>query len=494
MFTHPRKIISLFMLLAGSLCQPSCRKMVTVSEPINSITTMEIFATNTQAASAMAGVYSRMINSGSVLSFTNGQITALAGMSSDELLGFGLNYPSLAGLQAFNMNRLLFSNSYTSELWQAAYKTIYGANSVIEGIAASTSGTLVDSVRRELTAEAKFVRAFCYFYLVNLFGDVPLALTVDFNKTRNMARTPLLKVYEQIVRDLKDAQAVLPADYSAAGAASERILPNRWAATALLARVFLYTRDYVNAEAQAAAVIDQAALYGLETDPNNVFLVNSREGIWQMKQTFTEPLIRNATTEGNTMLPYPLSSGVVRYYLPDALLNAFEPNDLRRSAWTGSTDNSMDPNGPQVTTWYPYKYKLGAANSEHGASPAEYYMMLRLAEVYLIRAEARAYGPGGGTAAAIGDLNLIRARAGLGPLPNSLDQTQTLAAVAQERRVELFAEWGHRWLDLKRTGQAHNILSAIPLKQPWTGDYQLLYPIPPSELKADHFLVQNPGY
>jgi len=66
--------------------------------------------------------------------------------------------------------------------------------------------------------------------------------------------------------------------------------------------------------------------------------------------------------------------------------------------------------------------------------------------------------------------------------------------VAHERQTELFAEWGHRWLDLKRTGQAGAVLSVIPLKQPWLGNYQLLYPIPYTEIQDDPSLVQNPGY
>ena len=485
----------LFIIIALSLCQLSCRKMVTVPEPINSITTAEIFATNAQAASAMAGVYSQMINTGGIsLSFSNGLVTVAGGLSADELLGYGLDQPSYADLRNINTNHLLFSNSYSASLWQNAYQTIYGANSVIEGIAASSAGTLTDSVRKELTAEARFVRAFCYFYLVNLFGDVPLALTVDFNKTRNMPRTPAKDVYQQIILDLKDAQAGLAADYSAAGPAMERTVPNRWAATALLARVYLYTADYANAETQATAVIDNSALYGLETDPNNTFLANSREAIWQLKQTTTDALSKNSTTEGYMILPNPLSTGIAPYYFTDLLLNAFEPGDLRPSAWVNSTDNSIVPNTPPSTTWYPYKYKLGGANANNGFPSSEYYMMLRLAEVLLIRAEARAHGAGGGPAAAVADLDVIRNRAGLGDLPGNLDQTQAQAAVAQERRVELFGEWGHRWLDLKRTGQAAATLSAIPMKQPWAGDYQLLYPIPPNEIRVDHFLVQNTGY
>jgi hypothetical protein len=464
--------------------------MVSVPEPLTSITTSEVFISDAQASTAMAAVYTLMINGNGQLSFSNGYVTLLGGMSSDELFYYGQGDLDIL---AFSPNKLLYTNSYTPTIWASAYKTIYGANSVIEGVAASTSNTLTDSARKELTGEAKFVRAFSYFYLVNLFGDVPLALTVDFNKTRYMARTAVDKVYQQIIQDLKDAQSLLPADYSAA-VNQERILPNRWAATALLARVYLYTGDYANAAAQATAVINNSALYSLVPDPKNVFLINSKEAIWQLKQGTQIAGFNNAVAEASIIIPSPLKTGVTHYCLAPPLLNAFEPGDLRRSAWTDTTNNSY-PNIPSpALNYFPYKYRLGQGSSSYGAASSEYYMVLRLAEVYLIRAEAEANGATGGTAAAVSDLNLIRSRAGLTGLSTSLLQPQVVAAVARERQVELFAEWGHRWLDLKRTGQAHNVLSAIASKQPWTGDYQLLYPIPPIEIQSDHFLVQNSGY
>jgi hypothetical protein len=116
-----------------------------------------------------------------------------------------------------------------------------------------------------------------------------------------------------------------------------------------------------------------------------------------------------------------------------------------------------------------------------------------LAEQYLIRAEAEANGANGGTTAAINDLNVIRIRAGLSDYAGIADQDSVLNAIYHERQIELFGEWGHRWLDLKRIGQAHKILNTIPYKQPWN-DNQLLYPITFSELTTDPNLTQNPGY
>lgn len=112
--------------------------------------------------------------------------------------------------------------------------------------------------------------------------------------------------------------------------------------------------------------------------------------------------------------------------------------------------------------------------------------------MYLIRGEAFALS--GQLSAGINDLNILRLRAGILPLSKSLTRDQTLAAIAKERQTELFGEWGHRWFDLKRTGKAEQVLSAISAKQPWRGNYQLLYPIPKTELQRDHFLTQNPNY
>ena len=462
------------VIVAGLL---SCKKMVSVPLPINSITSEEMFKTDAQATTAMAGVYAQMVNG--PISFSNGYVTILAGMSADELFYYGAGDASIT---SFAPNQLLQTNSYTSTLWTSGYKVIYNVNSVIEGIAASESSSLTDSTRNQLTGEAKFVRAFCYFYLTNLFGDVPLVKTVDFNKTRYMTRTPVSEVYDQIVADLKEAQELLSADYSISGTAKERILPTKWAATALLARVYLFKGEYANAAEQASAVISNTSLFSLEADPLNVFLIKSKEAIWQMKQGTTDAGFKNSTIEGWTILP--TLTGVARYFLTPALLNAFETGDRRRTAWVGATAAPVN--------YYPWKYKLGPTTFSTNPS-TEYYMMLRLAEMYLIRAEAAANGAGSLTAA-IDDLNVIRKRANVPALPATLSQVQVISAVDRERQVELFGEWGHRWLDLKRTKKAHDVLSAMSSKQPWAGDYQLLYPVPPVEIQVNPRLEQNPEY
>ncbi|TWF41757.1 SusD-like starch-binding protein associating with outer membrane [Chitinophaga polysaccharea] len=495
---YQRKIvIASSCLLLGMLA--ACKKLVTVPDPINTISTGQVFSSEKQANSAMAGVYTRMINgentgdaSGAGLtSFAAGLSTVLGSLSSDELYNYrGTAEQSYYGLTT---NKLTIYNSDQPwTMWESAYIAIYGANSVIEGIADSKSSMLKDSVRKALTGEAKFVRAFSYFYLVNFFGDVPLAMTVDFNQTAHLPRTPQQQVYQQILQDLKDAAASMPAAYPTTN--GERTRPNSFAATALLARVYLYLGDYANAAAAATTVINNPADYTLENDLNKVFLKGSREAIWQLQQSLQDMYLKDGTPEGFAMIPAVLKVGMARFCLTPSLLSAFERGDQRLEKWTDSTDNSMGTANQPGVTRYPLKYKVGSPNSSFGMPPAEYYMVLRLAEMYLVRAEAAANGGPGGNAAAIADLNTIRSRAGLPALPATLSKEQVLAAVAKERQTELFAEWGHRWFDLKRTKRMHDVLSAVPLKQPWLGDFQALYPIPVPEITVNHFLTQNPGY
>lgn len=126
-----------------------------------------------------------------------------------------------------------------------------------------------------------------------------------------------------------------------------------------------------------------------------------------------------------------------------------------------------------------------------GGSPAgEYHIVFRLAEQYLIRAEARIQL--GKITGAIQDLNKIRARAGLPPLSTSMTRDNAVAALEQERRIELFAEFGHRWLDLKRTNKVDQVIGA--LKPSTWQPTAALWPVPQVQRRANPFLTQNKGY
>jgi hypothetical protein len=138
-----------------------------------------------------------------------------------------------------------------------------------------------------------------------------------------------------------------------------------------------------------------------------------------------------------------------------------------------------------VTYVYPTKYKTKTASSD----PVEYNVIFRLAEQYLIRAEARIQQDR--YADAQSDLNLIRSRAGL-PKTTASDKPTLLNAIESENRSEYFAEWGHRWFDLKRWGKVDTVLST--LKFPNWQSTDVLYPIPLTEIQRNPALTQNPGY
>jgi hypothetical protein len=116
----------------------------------------------------------------------------------------------------------------------------------------SGAKNLTLGLRSQLIGEAKFVRAFCYFYLVNLFGDVPLVTSTSYTVNTGLGRTSVNEIYQQIIQDLKEAQEMLSTSYPTPG----KVRPNKWAATALLARAYLYMGNWADAEAQATAIID----------------------------------------------------------------------------------------------------------------------------------------------------------------------------------------------------------------------------------------------
>jgi len=453
----------------------SCKKLLEIDPPITSSSAENVYSSNATAAAVLTGVYADMSSTGMTLDPSDILLTVAAGLSADELIVFNQNDITL---MAYYNNSLLPVNSS----WSRIYNFIFVANSAIEGLYEST--TLTPEVKKQLIGEAKFIRAFSYFYLTNLYGDVPLAVTTNYKVNAVLPRTPQKIVYEQIISDLKEAKEMLSNNYVSPGTLSiteERVRPTKWAAAALLARVYLYNRDYLKAESEATNVISNVELYNItDVALKDVFLKNSREAIWQLQPTGGGA--QTNSKEGQVFVPLEGQPFSVPVYLNTYLVSSFEAGDQRKDGWV----NSIAVGGE--TYYYNYKYKIGLVDR---SEPTEYSMVLRLAEQYLIRAEARARQ--GNISGAATDLDVIRRRAGLEGT-TATTQAAMLAAVEHERQVELFAEWGHRWLDLKRTNRADDVLS--PIKQ---SNWQLtdqLYPIPQVDINRNPALVghQNPGY
>lgn len=453
-------------ILVFFVCFTSCKKFITIDPPVDQVTGGALFNNDAMAMAALTGIYSQMM--ASPAPFTAGTTTIYTGLSADELQNFfpGSDDEFVSG-KISQANHSLLSSSF----WQPAYADIYAANACIEG--AQQSDHLSTPVKNLVVGEAKFIRAFCYFYLVNLFGDVPLVLQTDYTVNAFLARTDKALIYTQVIKDLQEAADLLPSSYATSTSnMQDRTRPNKWAAKALLARVYLFVDNWSAAEAAASSVINPG-VYSLETDPAKVFLKTSSEAIWQL-----QPVNSSWNTwEGRTFIPASNNANPT-YILTASLLDVFDSGDVRKESWVGERDFNGQP------VYFPNKYKVYG----NGAPLSEYYMVLRLAEQFLIRAEARAHQ--NNIAGSQEDINTIRGRAGLSNT-TATDQASLLLAIEKERQTELFAEWGHRWLDLKRTGRIHDILSAS--KPGWQANASL-WPIPVDQIKVNPSLTQNPGY
>lgn len=453
------------MLITGML--NSCEDFVQVDLPDSRIGTVQVFSSDETALAASSAMYNSMLEGSGILGGTTTNLNFLSGLSSDELLTYSTSAPviQIAG------NAVLSSNTHVLRIWTSAYKTIYECNAILEGVNASDK--LSAAVKSRLIGEASFIRAIVNFYLVNLYGDLPLVRSTDYRRNAVMARASQSDVYDGIIEDLLTAHANLTDEY----VAGTRTRPNKAAASALLARVYLFTQEYQQAELHASAVIADPA-YKLET-PANVFLKASGEAIWQLTQ------VNPATSPTGDAALFVIRNNFFQTSLRNTVVSDFEPNDRRRTAWIGTWIKDGVP------YYYAFKYKQRVTPDLNVFN--EFLVVLRLAEMYLIRAEARTRL--GNLPGAIADLDMVRSRAGL-PLvadtrPNA-DAPELLSLIEHERRIELFAEMGTRWLDLKRSGRITTVLA--PLKADWSINDQL-YPVPESEILANPALnPQNPGY
>ena len=466
--------LSLLFLIAG------CKKFVELNSPKTQLVTNNVFASDETASAALLGIYAQMAD----IDFTPYRMANYTGLASDELKTY---YSS--NLPVYQ-NALRPTDAVTNSIWTYAYSFIYQTNAVYEGC--NKSNTLTAPAKKQIMAEALFLRSYWYFYLVNLYGDVPLLLTPDYTLNATAGRNAQNDVYAQIVADLKRAENDLSENYVSAnssGTSNDRVRANKYAAAALLARVYLYQKKYAEAQAQATLVLNNKALYDL-VDLTQVFQKNTKENILQLPKPV--PTNNYNTYEGSFFIltSKPGTDFINSSALSDQLLNAFDSDDKRIAAWVGTyTDNSVTPS---VTYYFPYKYK--AYNT---ATISEYSTMLRVAEQYLISAEARAYQ--NDLAGAISDVDMIRNRAGLALIKDtnpSINQADLIELILKERQRELFTEWGHRWMDLKRTGTVDAVMSVVrPLKGggAWNTNMQQ-WPIPQTDIANNPNLKQNQGY
>ena len=447
---------SIILMLAG------CDSFVEVNLPKSQLSNTAVFDSYATADAAVADIYGKIRDAG----LLNGSYTGISnqlGNYTDELTAFG--GPSNPSIPFYN-NTLLASSGNVLQYWNTSYNQIYAANAVIEGVQASKN--IAEENKNRLLGEALFIRALSHFYLVKLFGGIPYILNTDYRKNSTASRISVEEVYKNIITDLEKAIALLPENYSS----SQRIRANKYCGRALLARTYLENQSYEEASNEASSIINQTDLYSLSS-LNTVFLLNSKETIWQLQSAEDG----QNTPEGTLFI---FEQGPPSFAaLSSQLVESFSDLDLRKTSWIKKVSNGGN-------TWFhSYKYK------EQNYTPVskEYSIIFRTAEQYLIRAESRART--GDLIGAKEDLNKIRTRAGLGSTAAE-SQDEILNALLQERRWELFTESGHRFFDLQRFKKLDAVLSLV--KAGWDTNDQLL-PIPENEMITNPNLrPQNPGY
>lgn len=494
---HKTKFILLLLALGFS----SCKKFLEVEFPATTTTSDDAYGADNSAIAVLTDKLAELSSQNIFLDLgTIGAMFRTGAIQSDELQ---VGTAALNDQLAIGYYRSSFRNTGNGSfvlpiLWESAYGLIFHVNAAIEGLEKST--TLTPSIKNQLLGEAKFLRAFYYFYLVQGYGDVPLILSQDYTVTRLQPRAPKAEVYKQMISDLKEARTLLKEDYPDAtmlSTTTEKVRPVKAAADALLARVYLFAGYDGDASAWAAAeaaatdaINSSAASLMPSADIDKVFIKNSAETIWSLQNVVGS--IYSNTGEGKLYILTNNGFGVApqneaMFYMHDHLYNAFEPGDLRKANWVSSAriDGISYP--------FIYKYKIGVLET----STNEYAVVLRESEQYLIRAEARALqGKLTGANSAVSDLNIIRARAGL-PATGATTLQPMLDAILKERQCELFGEGGHRWFDLKRTGKIDEVMPAVAESRGYTWEpYKALYPIPLSDLEMNPNLRdhQNPGY
>ena len=445
------------MLISGLLSLSSCGELLEIDTPKNQLTTDKVFTDTTSAKAALLNVYLVLESQ------QYGTFNRFLSVYTDESIS--------STLDAWNQSRLPAAETNSRASWTHLYSSIYQCNMVLEQL--TIAPDLPAAFKTQLSAEALFLRAYAYFYLVNVYGAVPLLTSTDVDINRLAPRAEVPKVYAQIISDLTAARADLPVVFSGSG----KTRASKAAATAMLSRVAHQQGDWSQAESLATALISSGNYTPLDA-PANAFKSSSKESILQFATQ------NGFVAEATSLVPASATT-IPGFHFSTAFYQSFESNDLRRTAWMGSNTNTL--NGVSTVYRYPAKYKNRVANT----SSPENLIVLRLAEQYLIRAEARArQGKLTGTGSALEDINIIRARAGLSPTLAS-SETEVLEAIETERRHEFFFENADRFISLKRTGRLHAVMSAA--KPTWIPASALL-PIPASDILSNPNLTQNESY
>jgi hypothetical protein len=438
--------------LAAALLLGACEDFVT-QEPVNVITPEDVIIDAESAEAAILGVYSRL----QTADLYGTRLITDPGVLSDELTHSG-SFPSLA---EFDQNNVSSRNATADDVWIQAYTTLYQANNIIERLAEGNTYTgLTAADQKRILNEARFVRALTLFNLTNLYGDTPLALNTVLSELSSLSRTPQAEVYSFVIEEAASVASELNAEDIEFPSDEEQFRGTRWAAKALQARALLYAGRTAEAGAVANEIIT-SGVFELADKYSDLFgggpVVNDEIifSIWF-----------GANDQNGLEFQF-LPAGRFEFAVSPQMLEAFGSGDARALVAVNGADGAGRS--------YVNKYSDLATGTDG-------VIVFRLAEMYLIRAEANlATNP----TAALADLNMLRTRAGLTELTGI-----TMDDIMRERFVELSFE-GHRWYDLRRTGRLVSVMEVVSAG--FTENDQFL-PVPAREIEQNPNLTQNPGY
>lgn len=492
-----RSIKYIMGIVMAASVMPSCKKFIDYDPKDDyQITAADYFKTPDDYQKMVVGTYSP-------LQWIWADVV-IGDVASDNSVSGGENATDQLGFQQIDDYTIVPNNSYLTEAWKSCYEGINRANYLEEN-----KSKLDFTGKDALYGEVYFLRAYYYFELVRMFGDVPLfvdkRLTVTESAT--LGRAPKADVYAQIEKDLTEAINVLPITNPQKG----RI--TKYAAQALLGKVLLYEQKFDEAAAMLENVVNGP--FDLVPGFGNIFLQdgeNGPESVFEIQYSNLSPYydwsnpgrgqgnlavqvcgIRNLT--GNS----PYGQGWSTNLPTQNLANAFEAGDTRKDVTILDIEAYKNAN-PSLNITYlvaPYK-NTGLYNQKYlprkgetsGQVELNYlnnFRTIRFADVLLMAAEAYNRATAANDTKAQEYLNRVRRRA-FGN--NDHDITATGAALKQaiwdERRLELAME-GDRFFDLVRTGQAAGKITGF------VAGKNELFPIPQQEVDISG-LPQNPGY
>lgn len=414
------------------------------SEALNSASTAE---------TALNGLYNRLGDN----SYYGSNYQALSYLSGGDIQWTG----SQGAPQEVTLHRLSADNGYVGDAWTGIYRTILQSNLILNKVPLISDPALTAARRNTLRGEAYFIRALSYFDLARGWAGVPLILTQTelSSDNLNVPRATEADTYAQVLKDLDSAEVLLPETVNRNKATRKTV----WA---LKARFYLYRQDWAKADTFATRLIKDAGSYYLQKPYSSFFANNATNTV----ESILEIAYSNSFKNNHSNWWLPPASGGRREWAPTenlvTLLNGAANGGTRSAAIKKTT----------AGLWYGNVYY----RSPVGIDPN---YVLRIAEQYLIRAEARVKENLLPEAQA--DLNAVRDRAGLLPT-SATSEEDLLRAISEERRLE-FAFEADRWYDLRRT---RRITEATGL----TDTLRFVFPLPTKEIQTNKGIIQNKGY